>query len=140
MRIVFLLISTAVLCMAQTGTGNIQGTVKDAGGSVIPNATVTVVHSATARQLTSSTNDAGFYLFPALQTGAYDLTVESAGMETWKGQLNLVSGQAAQVDPVLKIGSTTTSVTVAGDVTPLVTTNSPTIATVVERERIEQLP
>src|SRR4029434_1019525 len=40
----------------------------------------------------------------------------------------------------LKVGATTTEVTVAGNVTPLVTTTSPTIANVVERARIEQLP
>jgi hypothetical protein len=61
-------------------------------------------------------------------------------MELWKANLTLVAGQSAQVDPVLKPGATATSITVAGDVTPLVTTNSPTISTVVERERIEQLP
>jgi hypothetical protein len=41
---------------------------------------------------------------------------------------------------VLKVGATVTEITVAGDVTPLVTTTNPTLASVVERERIEQLP
>ena len=35
---------------------------------------------------------------------------------------------------------TSEQVTVAGDVTPSITTTSPTLATVVERARIEQLP
>ncbi len=140
MRLSLLLFSIPVLCWAQTGTGNIQGTVKDVGGAVVPKAKVTIVHSATTRQYPSETNDVGFFLVPALQTGSYQITVESPGMETWKGGLNLLAGQSAQVDPVLKPGATTTSVTVAGDVTPLITTTSPTIATVVERERIEQLP
>ena len=68
------------------------------------------------------------------------MTVESAGMETWKGALVLVAGQVAVVEPVLKPGATATEVTVAGDVTPLLTTTSPTVATVVEHARIEQLP
>jgi hypothetical protein len=128
------------VALAQTGTGNIQGTVKDAVGAVVPKVKVTVVHTATTRQYTSETNDVGFYLLPALQSGAYQITVESPGMETWKGELTLVSGQSAEVNPVLKPGATATSITVAGDVTPLITTNSPTVSTVVERERIEQLP
>jgi hypothetical protein len=110
------------------------------GNAVIPKAAVTIVHTATARQYATTTNEVGFYLFPSLQTGAYQITVESPGMEMWKGELTLVSGQSAQVDPVLRPGATTTTVTVAGDVTPLVTTNSATISTVIERERIEQLP
>jgi hypothetical protein len=139
-RILSLVVCATLVSLAQTGTGNIQGTVKDAAGAVVPKAKVTVIHTATTRQYTSETNEVGFYLLPTLQSGAYQITVESSGMETWKGELTLVSGQSAQVDPVLKLGTTTTSITVAGDVTPLVTTNSPTIATVVERERIEQLP
>jgi hypothetical protein len=134
------LVCATATVMAQTGTGNIQGTVKDIAHAVIPGAAVKVVHTATALQNQSTTNEVGFYLFPTLQTGVYEITVESPGMETWKGNLTLVAGQSAQVDPVLRPGATATSVTVAGDVTPLVTTNSPTIATVVERERIEQLP
>src|SRR6266478_613385 len=72
--------------------------------------------------------------------GPYQIVVEAPGMETWKGELTLLVGQTAEVNPTLKIGATATEVTVAGNVTPLVTTTSPTLANVVERERIEQLP
>jgi len=61
-------------------------------------------------------------------------------MDAWKGALSLLAGQSAVVEPVLKLGTTATAVTVAGDVTPLITTTSPTVATVVEHTRIEQLP
>ncbi len=131
---------SAALCLAQTGTGNIQGTVRDATGAVVPKATVAVVHSATSRQYNSESNEAGFFLFPAMNIGAYQFTAEFAGMETWKGTLNLRAGQSAVIEVVMKPGSTSTSITVAGDVTPLITTNSATISTVLERERIEQLP
>jgi hypothetical protein len=135
-----ILLVTATFCWGQTGTGNIQGIVKDASGGVIPHAKITIVHTETARQNRTEANDIGFYLFPYVQSGAYEISVESAGMETWKGNLNLAAGQIAAVDPVLKLATTATAVTVAGDVTPLVTTTSSTVATVVERERIEQLP
>ena len=68
------------------------------------------------------------------------MTAESPGLEKWQGELQLLTGQEAVVEPVLKVGGTTTQVTVAGDVTPLITTTSPTLATVVERQRIEELP
>src|SRR5215475_4139539 len=99
-----------------------------------------MVHIAPSRQYASTTNEVGFYLFPSLPAGAYQITVESPGMEMWKGELTLAAGQTAQVDPVLKLASTTTTVTVAGDVTPLVQTSGPTLATVIERERLDQLP
>jgi len=72
--------------------------------------------------------------------GRYQIVVEAKGMEAWKAELTLQVGQTAEVNPTLKVGATATEVTVAGDVTPLLTTTSPTLATVVERARIEQLP
>ena len=138
-----ILISLPVLIAtgwSQTGTGNIQGTLKDASGAVLPGARVAITHTQTARQYTTTSTDVGFYLFPSLQPGQYEIVVEAAGMETWKGELTLQVGQTAEVSPTIRVGGTVTEVHVAGDVTPLVTTTAPTLATVVERERIEQLP
>ncbi|MBL8227864.1 MAG: TonB-dependent receptor [Bryobacterales bacterium] len=126
--------------LPQTGTGSIQGTVRDASASVIPNASVKLRQTETAQEFNSTTNQVGFYVFPSVQRGSYELTVAAPGMETWKASLTLVAGQTAQVDATLKVGQTGTTVTVAGDVTPLVTTTGPTLANVLERQRIEQLP
>ena len=135
-----ILLITAGLGFSQTGTGNIQGVVKDATGAVVPSATVTIVHTATGGQNKTQTNEVGFYFFPSIQVGEYQISAESAGMDAWKGALSLLAGQSAMVETVLKLGTTATAVTVAGDVTPLITTTSPTVATVVEHTRIEQLP
>jgi hypothetical protein len=131
---------TALLSRAQTGTGKIQGTVKDQTGAVVPKAKVTLVRTDTGRQYESLTNEVGFYLFPALELGPYQVTVESPGMEAWRGQFTLAAGQTADVETILKPGTTGTVVEVSGSVVPLVTTTAPTLATVVEKERIEQLP
>src|SRR5712692_5717779 len=125
---------------AQTGTGNIQGTITDVTGAVVPGARVTVTHKETARQYHTIANEAGFYLVPSVQLGPYSITVEASGMETWKGEIVLQTGQTADVNAALKVGAAVTEVTVAGDVTPLVTTSSPTLSNAVERARIEQLP
>ncbi len=131
----------AVLCLSgQTGTGSVQGTVRDAAAAVVPGAKVAIVHVQTSRQYDTTTNEVGFYLFPSLQPGNYRLTIQAAGMQPWEGQLLLQVGQAAVVDADLKVGATVTEVTVVGDVTPLVTTTSPTLGNVVERARIDQLP
>jgi hypothetical protein len=140
LRLLSSVIVLAGLTSAQTGTGNIQGTVKDATGAVLPAAKVTITQTQTARQYSTTSTELGFYLFPSVQTGPYQIKVEAAGMESWQGELLLQVGQTAEVNPILKVGSTTTEVTVAGDVTPLVTTTSPTLANIVEHARIEQLP
>jgi hypothetical protein len=126
--------------LGQTGTGSIQGTVRDATSAVLPAAKVTVVHAQTSRQYDTVSNETGFFLFPALLPGKYKLAASASGMQNWEGELLLQAGQAAVVDPAMKVGATATEITVAGDVTPLVTTTSATLGNIVERARIEQLP
>ncbi|MGH9659962.1 MAG: TonB-dependent receptor, partial [Bryobacteraceae bacterium] len=136
----FTLVVLAELGRAQTGTGTIQGTVKDSTGAVVPGAKVSITHALTSRQYGTVSTEVGFFLFPAVQTGQYQISIEAAGMETRKGDLLLQVGQTAELTPTLKVGATGIEVTVAGNVTPLLTTTSATLANVVERARIDQLP
>ena len=124
----------------QTGNGSIQGTVRDPSGAVVPASQVTAEHVATSRRSTTTTNQTGFYLFPSLPPGNYTVTVEAKGLQSWRGDLLLQTGQAAVIDVQLQIGSTAAEITVTADVTPLLTTTQPTLANVVERQRIDQLP
>jgi len=57
-----------------------------------------------------------------------------------EGSLILQVSQTAAVNPVLRVAGTSIEVVVAGNVTPIVTTENPTLGTVLEHERIEQLP
>ncbi|MBL8230980.1 MAG: carboxypeptidase regulatory-like domain-containing protein, partial [Bryobacterales bacterium] len=125
---------------AQTGAGKIQGNVRDATSAMIPNATVALTHTSTGRRSETVTNETGFFVFPSVAIGSYKITVQSSGMQSWEGSLVLQIGQTAVVDPVLTVAQTATEITVAGDVTPLVTTTAATLGSVVERARIEQLP
>ncbi len=138
-----ILISVAALAWGQTGNGSVQGSVKDPTGAVIPAAKVTLEQIATARKYLSESNERGAYVFPSVPPGDYRIAVESAGLEPFRGSFLLQAGQAAVVDAVLKVSSTSTEVTVSADgvdVTPILTTTQPTLANVVERQRIEQLP
>ena len=130
----------AALAGAQTGVGQIQGTVADASRAVVPSAAVLLENIHTDTRLQTTSNEVGLYVFPSLVPGDYRITVTVAGMQKWEGNVTLVAGQRAVVDASLEVGRATEQVTVAGDVTPLLSTSSPTVATVVERARIEQLP
>ncbi|MEO8597428.1 MAG: carboxypeptidase regulatory-like domain-containing protein [Candidatus Solibacter sp.] len=125
---------------AQTGVAQVQGTISDATGAVIPNAAVTLEHVQTDLKFQTTSNDAGFYVFPSLRTGDYVLTVVVPGMQKWQGNAVLAAGQRGVIDARVEIAKAADQVTVAGDVTPLLSTSSPTVATIVERQRIEQLP
>jgi hypothetical protein len=136
-----------VLCLiavpagiAQTGAGTIQGVITDPSGAVLPSAQVIAVHETTAREYRTASNAVGFYTLPSLQPGPYKLTVNAPGMLAWQASIVLQVGQTAGVDPLLAIGTTSTQVVVVGDVTPLITSDAPTLGNVVERTRLEQLP
>jgi hypothetical protein len=101
---------------------------------------VTLEHIQTENKFQTTTNTAGFYVFPSLQTGEYRLEVTVPGMQRWQGNAVLAAGQRAVIDSTLTVAKSAEQITVAGDVTPLLSTTSPTVATIVERARIEQLP
>ncbi|HEY3841240.1 MAG TPA: carboxypeptidase-like regulatory domain-containing protein [Bryobacteraceae bacterium] len=126
--------------LAQTGAGSIQGAIKDATGAVVPKAHVMILRVDTGRQYETTSNSAGLYLFPAIEPGGYSMTVEVPGMQKWEGKFVLSTGQEFTVDVVLNVGSAASTVTVAGDVGSPVDTVSATLATVVEHQRIEELP
>ena len=139
-RFLLLIGTSALIALAQTGSGTVQGIVKDATTAVVAGATVTITHTDTMRDYSTTTNGVGFFGFPPVQPGSYSIKVVAKGMQNWEGTFLLVVGQTAEISPVLKVGAVSTAITVAGDVAPLVTTTDSTISTNLERARIEQLP
>src|SRR5690242_1648796 len=97
------LLAMADMLPAQTGAGQIQGTVRDATGAVVPSAAVVLEHVQTGNKYQSTSSEAGIYVFPALQTGSYNLRISVPGMEMWEGQILLQVGQQAVVDAALKV-------------------------------------
>ena len=135
-----LLLPAAVLLYGQSGNGTIRGVVTDSSGAVIPGAQVTITQQQTSVAFRTKTNGVGIFIFPPVSLGPYRILVESPGMEGWQADLTLLAGQTVDLAPALKVGAAADTVTVTGDVAPLVTTTSGTLGNVLERERIDQLP
>ncbi len=78
----FLGVSFYAPMSAQAPTGEIAGTVYDASGGVVPNASITVKNAATAfdRQLVSNQN--GQFTVPSLAAGTYEMRVEAPGFHS----------------------------------------------------------
>ena len=127
------------LC-AQTGVGQIQGTTSDSSGAVVPNASVVLENIQTDNRFQTVTNEAGLYVFPSLTPGDYRLTVTVTGMQKWEGKATLVAGQRAVINVSLEVGDPPSRLRSPAMSRRLLSTSSPTVATVVERARIEQLP
>ena len=91
------------LC-AQTGVGQIQGTISDVSGAVVPNAAVLLENIQTDNPFRTVTNEAGLYVFPSLTPGDYRLTVTAPGMQKWEGKATLVAGPRAVISVALEVG------------------------------------
>jgi len=127
------------VAFAQTG-GQITGEVRDPSGALIPNASVTVTNTATNVARTTETNGAGLYSFPDLSPGRYDVKVVAAGFDTTvKAGIELQVQQTARADFALMVGQAIQTVEVAANAALLSTENA-TVGTVIEEQRIMDLP
>jgi hypothetical protein len=126
---------------AQATQGSVVGTVKDAGGAVVANATVTLnsVEEGTAR--TTTTNNVGDYRFLDVKAGTYRETVEANGFEKWVAtDVALAVRQELRLDAKLSVGAVQTEVKVTGDNVSAIETDSPTVSDTFTTEDAESLP
>src|ERR1700691_4899315 len=61
------------------GTGNIQGTVTDTTGAVVPKASVTLTDEATRVARKTTSDNAGVYVLPGVPISTYDVSVTAPG-------------------------------------------------------------
>jgi hypothetical protein len=97
--------------------GSLSGTLVDPSGAVVPGAKITLVNTALNSEYKAISNGRGFYSFPTLPVGHYDVAIEAAGFKTQKKtNLTIDTDAALRLDMVLAVGqqSETVSVVAAG--------------------------
>ncbi len=125
---------------AQTVFGRISGTVKDASGANVPNASVTVTNEATNLTRTATTDESGFYTVTNLPVGTYRLAVEQKGFKkALVGGSVLNADQRLTVDAVLEPGDISENVEITSAVGESVNTTSGEVARVVDRRQVQNL-
>ncbi len=125
-RVFALAITCALLAAApaaaQFDRGTISGVVKDQQGGVIPGATVTATSLQTQQSRTTVTDNSGFYTFPTLAPGRYDVAAELQGFKkAVRSGVQLDAAGSLTVEFTLQPGAITESVTVTAEATPLQT-------------------
>ena len=65
--------------LAQSFTGGLTGTVRDASGAAVPEAALTVKHLDTGLTRTAQSDRTGAFSVTSLPVGEYELTVERMG-------------------------------------------------------------
>ena len=91
--------------VAQGTTATVEGTISDASGATVPEASVVVRNLNTAATNTASTDSQGRYLLVDLGVGAYEIRVSKAGFSnSIRRGITLTVGSRSVVDIVLQIG------------------------------------
>ena len=121
-------------------TASIQGTVTDATGASVPNATVTVRNQNTGEERTTQTDAAGSYLVPALPVGTYRVEVKAQGMQpTAATNLPLEVSSTARQDFSLKVAATSETVEITA-AAPVIQENPVSVGTVVNQRTVQEIP
>jgi hypothetical protein len=138
-----LCVPVLTLCLsarAQITTGTIEGRVVDPQGAVVRGAAVTVTSITTNVAHAATTNQDGLYTVPELLPGAYTISVVTPSFEKeLRNGVTLQVGQTLDLDFKLSVGSTTQTVTVT-TAAPLVQTQSASVGTVVDNQKIDEIP
>ena len=134
-------LSLCTAASAQDVTGAINGTVRDASGSVVSGATVTITNpqqnDAVVRTLT--TNESGEFSAPNLQSGIYQITAEAANFKkAVQTGIKVDVGQRRSVDLALEAGNITETVTVQADAVA-VNLSTPTAGTTINGDQVREL-
>jgi hypothetical protein len=132
-----LLVSSPVLAQS---TATLQGTVSDAKGALIPNATVTVRNRSTSFERVTQTDSDGNYQVAALPVGVYTIEVRVEGFKTQVADHVTVEVAKTVVQNFqLDVGAISEQVQVSSDV-PVIETATTSVGTVINQRTVQEIP
>src|SRR5215467_12003653 len=110
---ILILVSVPLELPGQTSRGTVSGLVTDPAGAAVVIANVELRNTATNVARTTTSNEAGFYRFDAVDPGPYAITVTSSGFRAAKtGEFPIAGAQVASLDVHLAIGDVQNSIEV----------------------------
>lgn len=125
--------------VAQSDTATLSGVVTDETGAVISGANIAVINIAQNFQRSTSTNSEGIFVVFSLPPGNYSVKAEHAGFNTFELKDVILNVNDQRVIKLyLKVGSISQTVEII-DSSSLID-ESPTIATVLDRQMVDKLP
>jgi hypothetical protein len=135
----FICVLMSVVVWAQA-TAQINGTVKDATGAVLPGVEIMATQTETGIIRSTVTNETGSYVLPNLAVGPYRFEAALPGFRTYiQTGIVLQVNSNPLINAVLEVGQVTEQVEVQANAT-LVETRSVGVGQVIENERILELP
>jgi hypothetical protein len=130
----------ASLLHAATG-GSISGAITDRSGAIVIDATLKLVNTAQQTTYQVVSDKQGFYTFPNLPVGHYDLIITATGFDTQrKVDLTVDTDSALRIDASLEIGTRPDVVTVTSEAGVQVDTTATHLGEVVSGEQMTAIP
>ncbi|MGC1416541.1 MAG: TonB-dependent receptor [Candidatus Acidiferrum sp.] len=134
------LLYSAATVKAQIGnSGSIEGVVKDASGAVVTGATVDISDPVSGYHREATTGSDGAFRFTNVPFNGYHMVVTAAQFASYTQDVEVRSAVPTTVQIGLKVGSTSTSVTVEANGGDLVENDS-TFHTDVDRDLFVKVP
>ena len=97
---------------AQARIGSIQGVVKDPGGALVPNATITVTQPVTGYRQTTQTDAQGSFKLVNLPFNTYKVRAEANGFQPDEESIDLETTIPLNLELALSLEQTTAAVTI----------------------------
>ncbi len=136
-----LVVTSGTHSFGQAVYGSIVGTVTDATGAVIPNATITVTDVAKGTSVSAQSNGSGEFAVDHLIPDTYDVKVAAAGFKGYSTTgLHLFADTAAKIDASLTTGGADQTVEVSADSVPQLKTDRADVSTIFNSREIVDLP
>ena len=121
-------------------SATLSGTVRDQSGAVVSGAAVRAKNEGTGAIRKGVTDGAGRYQLPALPVGPYEVRVDKPGFaEAIRTGIDLVVGQDANMDLILRLGEANQQVTINADA-PIVGVTGSDISGLVGEQQVKDLP
>ena len=138
-----LLVSLFISIAGWTQSGNqasLEGTVTDSSGAVVPNASVQITNQGTGASLTTNTDASGYFRFPVIPVGMYDLTVNQPGFAPYTNKnIDVAVGAKVNLKVGLAIAGKAEAVNVTAEL-PVVETTRTQVSSTVDDRAVRELP
>ena len=126
---------------AQAVYGSIYGTVADATGAVVPNATVLVTDVSKGTSVSVQSNASGEFAADHLIPDVYDVKVTAQGFQTFaQTGIQVFADTSTKAQITMQVGEAATTVEVSADAVPQLKTDRADVSTQFQSKEIEDLP
>ncbi len=119
--------------------GTVDGTVKDSSGGALPGVPVLLTNLETNQVRNATTNELGYFFFPLVNPGRYEVTAEKSGFKKGTQQTLVRTGIRSTADFNLEVGQVTERVQITAQAA-LLETSTAAVSRNVEQRTITDMP